>query len=176
MDFSTSIQTWLTRHPLKEPIDHESARYTAEVMQKVQALDHPSPAAATVLAWLSGPRMRLAAVIVAASVIVVITSSSRRAPLRLVNQLVHESSVLAELDEANVVSLVNGNANSLAHEMEALDTMRLAQSPSSDDQWIEQTVELLDQVDDTAVEEPSNDDEWLNELQLFDEDQLSASS
>ena len=89
--------------------------------------------------------------------------------------------MLAELDDPSFVQAGNGDVDSLAEEMETLDPMMLAESPPSDDQWIDQTLSLLDQLhEDDAIPADnsgsSSEEEWMNELQFLDDSELSASS
>lgn len=60
--------------------------------------------------------------------------------------------------------------------------MVLAESPSTDEQWVQETLQLLEQVDgrDTdpagAVIPETDSDVLLEELQLFDESELASTS
>ena len=61
--------------------------------------------------------------------------------------------------------------------------LTLAESPASDDQWIQETVQLLEQLDEndgvsqdaTGGASNSNKD-WLNELEMLDESDVASSS
>ena len=60
-------------------------------------------------------------------------------------------------------------------------TLTLAESPEGDDQWIEETIQLLDQLDendDLSQDAPGevSDEDWLNELEMLDETDLASSS
>ena len=177
MHFSTWLRTWLARHPLKEPRNHDPARYRTEVMEKVRALHQPAHMPAASPRWFSWPRIGLAMATVAVG-LVLVAISSQRAQVHLADQIVHESSVVAELDDPNFVPAANGDVDSLAEEVETLDTMTLAESTPSDDQWLDQTLSLLDQLDedDAGPTDSSSEEEWLKELQLLDDTELSASS
>ena len=181
MDFSTWIRTWLTRHPLKELMGHDPARYTAEVMEKVKAVGQPVPTPSMLVReWFSWPRVGLAVATVAAGLGLMIITS-HHAEVQLAEKIVQESSMLAELDEPSFVPVANGDADALAQEMETADTVMLAESIPSDEQWLDQTLSLLDQLDEDdanpADSSDSSEEEWLNELQLLDDDsELSANS
>ena len=62
------------------------------------------------------------------------------------------------------------------------DSALLAESPPSDDAWIQQTMQLLDQLDqdapsdDAAGSASKSDEDWLNELETLDEQDLNSST
>ncbi len=180
MDFTSWWQDWFTRHPLKEPSGYEPAQYTAEVMDQVRALAKP---ASTFGPWFSWPRLVLATASVAVACLVVVTAS-RRATVRLADAVVQHAQVLATLDENGFEPVDRLDPDALLQDLKALDTMVLAQANSSDEQWLEQTLQLFNGLDEDpsenhgVLEQPggSPDDDWLNELQLLDESTLSSSS
>lgn len=57
---------------------------------------------------------------------------------------------------------------------------QLAESPAaSEDQWLEETLLLLDELDEDVSSDTAGDgseDEWLEELELLDETDLASSS
>lgn len=58
---------------------------------------------------------------------------------------------------------------------------RLAELPTDDETWIQQTLQLLEELeqsdDATSAGEPAqSDDEWLQELEMIDEADLATSS
>ena len=178
MEFSAWFRTWLTRHPLKEPQDAEPARYTAQVMARVKALHQPvlEPARS----WLPMPRLVFAAA--AAGVVLAVTTVNlpRR---QLAELVVRDSHVLASLGELDVEPINGDDATTLASEAEAVDTFQIAESTPSDEEWLKQTLQLLDQANDHAAEaspadasDPPADENWLNELEMLDESEFSASS
>ena len=62
---------------------------------------------------------------------------------------------------------------------EAPRALRLAESMPSDEQWVQETTQLLDQLGEEPMNDDANatsDEEWLRELQAFDEGDLGASS
>ena len=168
MNFETWLRTWLRRHPLKEPAQAHRARYTAEVMAKIKALaSEVAPQRAWVWRW-SQPAFAA----VAAALVVLVVTHSNSSP-RLAQEVSREAQVLSALDEDGLEPL-NDDA-------ELADLLLLAESTPSDEQWIEHTAQLLDQLDDEASadhsgDEPSSDQEWLDELQLLDESDHATSS
>ena len=151
MDFSTWFQRWLTRHPLKEPMQANRASYTADVMAKIKTVA-PAPARsfqprrtwATLLNW---PRPALALAATLGFVLVLMT----------VQRAVHQRQ-LAE------------NA--------ALRSRMLAEETGSDAEWIAQTLDVLEQFDEDDVPVINEDQETgdsLNELDLLEEPGSSAS-
>jgi len=55
---------------------------------------------------------------------------------------------------------------------------QVAESPSADDQWVEETLQLLDEFDEDLSDETAgtSEEEWLEELQQLDEGELATSS
>ena len=92
--------------------------------------------------------------------------------------------VLAAATAAAGVALVMSTANrstSQVAQAPAHTTLILAESPATDDQWIEQTIQLLDQLDESAdvsqdASGDASENEWLKELEMLDEDDLASSS
>ena len=69
-------------------------------------------------------------------------------------------------------------AKSSAHPTAAV----LAESDTQDETWVQQTMQLLDQLEDESdptagnTTTPQSDEEWLKELETLDEADLAASS
>lgn len=184
MNFSTRLTNWVARHPLKEPPHHNPAWFTAQVMQRVKALQQPARASAFIRMqpWLSWPRLGLTAAL-ATTTVVLLTASMQRTSGRLAEAVLRDAQVLDALDDTAVDPAVNGDAELLAQELQLHDALMLAEALPSDDQWIEQTMQLLDQLDQDVAEgsasntsAPSTDDDLLNELQLFDGSELDVQS
>ena len=157
MDFSRWLTTWLKQHPLKESKGVDRAAYTREVISRIQERHAPTPNLELLPArnsWVLGWRLLLnPAFALAAAVVVVLT----------------------------VTSAIERSRTQLAQQ--ALhDAARLAESPPSDDQWIQQTMQLLEQLDqdapsdDAAGSASNSDEEWLKELETLDEQDLNSSS
>lgn len=76
---------------------------------------------------------------------------------------------------AFVVSTTHQSRRQLAQQPQGVTV-----SDPSDEEWLEQTLELLEQLEgETSPEtagDGSEDDEWLDELQWLDESELSAAS
>jgi hypothetical protein len=153
MEFLTWLRSWLTRHPLKEPAETERASYTVEVMTRVRALGSPSvvtPATVPVRRWSWWPRMAMAMATAAGLVFAVSTVHQTR------RRLAQQPQGAAASHPSAV----------------------LAESPVSDEEWIEQTLQLLEELEEETAPETagdgSNDEEWLDELQWLDESELST--
>lgn len=156
MEFLTWLRSWLTRHPTKEPTDAERIHYTAEVMARVRALGPlpgGSPAKAPVRPWAWWPRMAMAMATAAGLVFAVSTAHQTR------RQLAQQPQGATASHPSAV----------------------LAESPASDEEWIEQTLDLLEQIGEEppsaeTAGDGSDDEEWLDELQWLDESELSTAS
>ena len=176
MNFERWLRTWLTRHPLKEPTEAHRARYTAEVMAKIT----PTPTHAA-LGWRAqsvwGRLTFAAAAAAAALAVLVVTPHSSP---HLAQEVTREAQVLSALDEDGLAPLNGDGPDVVADDVELAGPLLLAESAPSDEQWIEQTMHVLDQLDDGAPPDaPGNgasDEEWLDELQLLDESDHATSS
>ena len=153
MDFLTWLDAWMHRHPLQQPPETHRARYTAEVMARVKALPTaPTPAPARPGQWLAWPRLTLAVATGIAGFVLLGTVVGRPPQQLAQPPPVSESPA---------------------------DALVLAESPSSDDQWLEETLQLLEELDEELPADAASDgseEEWLEELQLLDEGPLAASS
>ena len=183
-----NLLSWLKRHPLNGPTGIDRAHYTAEVMAKVKALAQPVPAPAPVRVWLpwppayrpsgAGRRLALTLATVAAGIAIVL-GATRYQTSQLAQQITRESQLLAALDEPELEPLATDQVEAVADEMETMDTLQLAESLPSDDEWVEQTFQLLDELDEAAPEDAASgasEDEWLQELEQVDESELAANS
>lgn len=182
MDFADWLKTWLARHPLKAPSDADRSRFTAQVMARVRA--RPTPASWAVRLWSPWPRLAVSLAAAAVALVVVNALHPAGSNTRLAAQLAQESELLAELDEP-----VNGwaapdDVEHLAEELEQADAIVLAEAPQSDDSWVADTLQLLDQLDEELPDDDSaagdsntgNEEEWLDELQMMDDSELAARS
>ena len=148
MDVATWFRQWLTRHPLNTPTGFDRARFTADVMAKINALPTASGRAevsAPVRMWTVWRRLSLtmAAVAAAAAIAVVALRSSHQQTAELAQPLV------------------------------------VAEAQPSDDEWFQETLQLLDQLDEDVASdavEDGSDEDWMHELQTLDEGELSAGS
>ncbi len=183
MDLTDWLKTWLARHPLKAPSDDDRARFTAQVMARVRALRPVrSPAAWTERLLDLWPRMAVS--LAAAAVVLVGLALLHHAESgqRLADRLAQESELLAELDEPMNGLAVPDDVEHLAETLEQADAIVLAEAPQSDDSWVAETLQLLDQLDEELPDEPaagdatSNENEWRDELQMLDESELAAKS
>ena len=149
MDFTTWLKTWLTQHPLKAPETLDRARYTAQVMRTITD-EIPLPVPAA--RWFAWPRLAMAFATTAAGVLIVLLGTAHRTDHRLAQLAPHAPPARA---------------------------LMLAESTSSDEEWIQETTRLLDQLDEDSSTDDANatsDEEWLKELHTLDEDDLGASS
>ena len=150
MDFLTWFRAWLTQHPLKPPGASAQSQYTAEVMRNVRALEEPAAA----------PRRLVRPV--------------WRGWVALTAGLATVSAGLIA-----VLMLTPGSRLELAQVPPASGALiRLAES-LSDEAWLDQTMQLLDELnEDTATEntdEDTSDDDWLKELDALEQDNHPAS-
>ena len=183
MDLADWLKIWLARHPLKAPSDDDRARFTAEVMARVRVL-RPDGASAAWTDRLRSVWPRMAVSLAAAAAVLIGFTLLHRAASgqRLADRLAQESELLAELDGPMNGVDVPDDVEHLAKTLEQADAIVLAEAPQSDDSWVAQTLQLLDQLDEELPNEPatgeatSNDNEWLDELQMLDENELAARS
>jgi len=191
MDFSTWLQSWLKRHPLKAPQRLDQQQYTSEVMARIKAESTQQVyRVRSVRSGLSWPRLALTVATVAAGALIALTifrmtpppqvAEAPPSPAVLAQTVAQEAELLAELEEGKADLLIE-NGDTLDRALETTDTLLLlAEIPSqpSDEQWLEETMQLLDQLEEgvsSGAEEGSNDD-WLDDLQLLDDTDLAASS
>jgi hypothetical protein len=182
MDFADWLTSWLTRHPLKAPADADRSRFTAEVMASVKAQTQPRRDPASGAARFQSVWARLAVSLAAAAAAVLVgltvfhPSGSGE---RLATQLAQESELLASVGEPVHGWAIADDADGLAEDLEREDTLVLAEAPPSDDSWVADTLQLLDQLDEELPDDASsesNEDDWLDELQMLDENELAARS
>ena len=153
MDFITWFQGWLIRHPLKTLTDEERQSSTESVMARVRAItphQHRLPVRMR-LSW-GWPRLAIAVATIAIVVGVLRTTQQTRRQL-------------AQQPHTNAPSRP---ATSSAGSPQA-----------TDDEWVDQTLKLLEQLDEDAAPDTSTeseDESWLKELELLDEHGLSGAS
>ena len=151
MDFSTWFQAWLAAHPLKRPDDAARSPYTAEVMRQVRALHElAAPRRLARPVWTGWLTLTAGLATVAVALVVVLTLTPG-----------------SRTQTARVAPTASG----------AL--IRLAES-SGDESWLDQTTQLLDELNedastDGADEDSASDDDWLKELDTLDQDTHPAS-
>jgi len=181
MEFTTWFQQWLRRHPLKEPPETARARLTAGVMVRVRALDTASgriPLADLVRRWAFRPRWVLAAATAAVGIAIAVVAT-RQSSHQLAQTITRESQLLAALEEPDGDLVREDHVEALADELALTDTLVLAEAPPDDQQWITQTLQLLDQLGEdvpSGTTADTSDNDPLNELQRLDEQDLSAAS
>jgi hypothetical protein len=175
MDFSRWLAAWLKRHPLTDAPEADPARYTAEVMARVRALERRSAPAASPLRWLLWPRLGLA--LAAAAALLVIVTAGPRSGARLARTLLQDARLLELVDEAALDGSLAEDPDGLAEALADQDLLVLAESPPAEDAWVEETLQLLDQLDEELPEdEAGSSDGWLEDLEMLDESELAASS
>ena len=151
-----NLLSWLSRHPLKGPSDVNRAQYTAEVMAKIKAAESPAPAPAP-------PARRL-------------LSPGRAVRFWLPWPRLSMTLATVAAGILIMMTVTHQASRQLAHPPEAV---LIAESPAADDQWLEETLQLLDELDEDVSSETAGDgseDEWLEELELLDETDLASSS
>ena len=168
----------IPRATIRVPSQHDPAQYTADVMQRVRAVQqqHPAEAPAPIILWRSWPRVGLAGALAAALLAILVLP--QHSPVRMAQQIDQEAALLLAVDEP----ALNGGEEALAEELETLDTMMLAEAgPADDETWLEDTMQLLDEVGDEAALEDvdssaQREEQWLQELEWMDETDLATSS
>ena len=181
MDFTNWFKEWLARHPLREPVYFDQARYTAEVMARVNDQIRSPAQQARRSVWLcvSWPRMALGGLSFALVSIIVLLAGVSYSRLRLAKEVTRGIQVLAEVGES--ATPVESETDEVAVELQAEDTLVLAEATKTDDQWLEQTVQILEQLDEDPKAGNANgssepDEDWLDDLQMLDNSELSSSS
>ena len=184
MDFTTWLTQWFARHPLKAPADEHSAQYTLEVMQQVKALAHPVPSPRPTRIWFTWPQLSLATACI--SLLVLLASVSLHvSTMYLARAAMKDAEVLEQFSEGVEEPLAVEDAEMFTNELELHDVMILAEAQPSDEQWIEHTLQVLDQFDDSTTHETTphagtdagtSEEDLLNDLQLFDNAELPTTS
>ena len=176
MEFTSWLTNWLRHHPLRTPTGYERTRYTADVMGRVNTIAHGETAPQH--SWWALPRLAFAVAAAAAGVAIAIGTTRAVSSGRLAKQVAHEAQLLAALDEPTPE--LNGDVGALTEELKLHDTLVLAEAQSDDTSWIEQTMQLLNELDDQApadsTESSSSDEEWMNDLQLLENSGAAAHS
>ena len=182
MDFTAWLKGWLVRHPLKLPEALDRSEYTAQVMVRVRQEAGAAAPASWARSWGFWPRLGLALATSAAGVFVVL-HQGQQAGVRLAQQVEQGTALLAAVEEPLAEPLTAEEPDALAEDLELLDTFTLAEAPQSDEAWIQDTVQLLNQLDEDLPEDADgndatgpSDEYWMQELQSLDESALAASS
>ena len=183
MSLTSWLQQWLAEHPMQEPRGAERERFTAEVMARVRALA-PTPAVERAarrwpvqLVW-GWPRFAVTFAAAAAGIALAIGLMREPSP-RVADEIVHEAEQLAALAPPELEPLLADDAETLADDLEMADTIVLAEAQPSDETWLAQTLELLDQIEEELPSDSEgleSDEEWLEDLELLDESDLAAAS
>lgn len=183
MEFTAWIRQWLTQHPLKTSERVSRETYTAQVMARVkgeveQAASPLHAARSVRVAW-PWPRLALAA-LTAAAVVIIVTNMRQETVLRLTQEVTRDAQLLAALGEPVTDSMAPRDLEAMAKELEEADRLMLAEAPPSDDQWLEQTLQLLEQFDEDAsagkMDDASSDEDLLKELQNDEQSDFAAAS
>ncbi len=156
------VRRWLRKHPLKEP--PVASSYTEEVMRRLRPLAFPAPA----IGWWARSRavMALTAAVAGMMALAIVPHT----PRFLANQLAREWDLLEQaggempLDETH-----------LDEELSMTDTFMLAESgpESTDDAWMTQTLELLDEAggdvgaSGTPTDKEFEDLQWMESLEAI---------
>ena len=185
MDFSNWFKEWLARHPLREPPNLDQAGYTAEVMARVskQSLSRsPQKACGLDFLWMMWLRIVLGSVSVALLSVIVVLSVSSYTHARLAKEVVNDMQVLAELGES--VTPTEPEMDEGIRDPQSEDALVLAESDKAvktDDQWIEQTMQILDQLNEEdskkgSVDGTPSEEDWINDMQMLDSNEFSSHS
>lgn len=176
MEFMTWLRGWLARHPLKEPDQTQRQQYTADLMKRVHALPKPArstqPAGWAIRQWLTWPGFAMAC---ATALVVIVMVGLRHNALQVAKQMQEEP----EPSRMQVAQLPPAYVPPIAAVMKP-DSVRLAEAQGDDEQWLEQTLLLLEDLNESGSAESSssNDssEQWLEELKQLDEQELVSNS
>jgi hypothetical protein len=179
MEFTQWLAEWLSRHPLKSrpPADHD--RFTADVMARVRSeAAQPSPGWAARFAqeW-----PRLALPLAAAAAVLIAVNAQRSTETRVAAELTRHAELLAELGDP-LEDVLPAGAVELAEDLRHEDLIVLAEAPpeSNDAAWINESMQILEDIDealpDAASGDEGNSEEWLQELEMLDQSELAAQS
>ena len=184
MDFATWLASWVRKHPLKT--SHVDRRdFTEAVMQRIQTADRPRRVWNLSLVW---PRLTVPAIAACAVALLIVTvqpgfQTARqvaRAPrLQTLNQITRELNVLASLDPAALESINPDDDQAMLETADETELLMFAEDnvASKDTQWLEQTMQLLEQFDADVPDDDTgsaSDEDWIKDLQLLDEADLAA--
>lgn len=168
-DFLTWLNHWVARHPLRTPPESLQASYTEEVMRRIHTTQALTPA----WRWGWRPQLTLAWGTALACLLAVVLVM-KRTPIPLAGEVERDWQLLAEVGEGHDLPSSN-----LDDEVQMVDRLVLAEaSPSEDETWIRQTLELLNDVDeqtDATSENQDNPDGWLKDLEQLDDAELASS-
>ena len=178
MEFTDWFKRWLRKHPLREPPSFDRVRYTADVMDRIKDLASSYAEQyenrSFVVSW---PRFVFGGLSVALMAVLVVLATASYTSRRLAKEVTREAQVLAGLGEP--VASSESDTEEIALDIQAADNLVLAEATKSDDQWLQETFQLLDQLGEdpkTGNTNESSDEDWLDELQMLDDNELSSSS
>lgn len=156
MEFSDWLRSWLARHPLKSPTEFEQSQLTRAVMERLRMIHretHPSRH------WRFFPRLSLIAATAMAIVFLAIMA-------------------LPKMTDRSTAHLERERSYDQSPQLpsQGQDFLILAQEPLSDEQWLDETLEILQEFEEdpfTRVEEQDSsldysEDEWLKWLELLE--------
>lgn len=170
---------WLAKRSVKLPAEHDHKQFTETVMARVTSEAAPHPLRQRSW-WSYHLPAQLGLAVASAAVMVLIVGRAERAPdSRLARNVEREIQLLAALNEPAALEPEGLYEDGLAEETRDLDTFALVEAQSADDQWVDQTLQLLDQLDQDPPQDesssPTNDD-WIKELDQMDEHDLNSTS
>lgn len=165
-EFLAWLNGWLARHPVRPPAEEPQAAYTVQVMERVR-LSRPRPL-----------RLRLQPLLVfgaAAAAVAVGFAVLTGTPQRLAERVDRDIEVLAQVDAEAVAGLLETSLDGVAQELQLLNQMRLTELEEVVDEeaWLEDTLELLNEVEGVDAASGLSDDESIEEL-LQELEQLDA--
>lgn len=188
MDFSSWLAQWLKRHPMKD-VGDDPQRFTQNVMARVREEKTSSQSLWGLLGDWGWPRLALACGGVAATVVLAVmliagpmqkTQLAGRAAS--VDEISKSIALLAAIDELSAGEPIY--AEDMEDTAESLDRVELLmfaeeKVAQTEDQWLEQTLLLLNQFDedvpqDSLGEDNENEEDWLREFKMLDEADLTA--
>ena len=186
MDFTTWLASWIRRHPLKTQ-DVDRRDFTDAVMQRIEKAQMPRREWRLSFAW---PRLMMPALAACALALLIVavhprfqhSNSSHLARTvhpATIQQITNELNVLASLDPTVLEALSSDEDEALLKETDEAEFLMFAEDnrTTGDDQWLEQTIQLLEQFDEDVssdVSSEGSEEDWMNELKVLDEADLTA--
>jgi len=166
MDFQQWLKRWLEQHPEKDPGSHDRSAYTAEVMRRIKELKSPSKAPAPAWPWWR-PALVFAA---AAGVVLLMVSQTGRAP-----QIAKETP--AQPQPVQVASMPETGSARAAEPTPPPLPILLAQESGEDAAWLEETLQLLEALDEDLPDGSSeswSDEQWMDEIEVLDDELFNS--
>lgn len=161
----------------REPDERERTQFTSGVMARVTALSPPHAGLEPRLR-LSWPTVRMALLAATATVVCLLWLRAPADSRQIAWTVARDLQVLASLGEVAEVVPDDDEVAALEEELRLTETLLLAEAEPTDAEWIEQTLQLLDELGEgtDAGDATLFEEEMLRELELFDDEDVAVSS